>query len=259
MKAITLVLSILILISCTNPKKKKPDSDKQTMLSNEQLLDTIQYQTFQYFWKGAEPTSGLARERMHMDNHYPRNDQNVITLGGSGFGVMAILVGVERGFITRQQALKRYQKIVDYLAKADRFHGAWPHWLNGETGKVRPFSKKDDGGDLVETSFMIHGLLTVAEYFRNGNEAEKQLVNDITKLWEEVEWDWYTQGGQDVLYWHWSPNLVGKRILPWVVTTNASLCMFWQPLHQRIPFLRRHTTKVGRLMAKLQTIQFTMD
>ena len=65
---------------------------------------------------------------------------NVITSGGSGFGVMAILVGIERGFITREEGLKRIQKIVDFLKKADRFHGAWSHWIYGETGKVKPFS-----------------------------------------------------------------------------------------------------------------------
>lgn len=205
-----LIISLIIALStsCSLPVKKSNNTGENTgkiSLTDEQLLDTIQYQTFQYFWEGADPTSGLARERIHMDNIYPQNDQLVVTLGGSGFGVMAVLVGVERGFITREQALERFQKNVAYLAKADRFHGAWPHWLNGETGKVWPFSKKDDGGDLVETAFMIQGLLTVAEYFKNGNEAEKQLVADINKLWHEVEWDWYTQG-KDVLYWHWSPK-----------------------------------------------------
>lgn len=207
MKISFLFFIILFAAGCTVPNKK---TETKFLTTDEQLLDSIQYQTFQYFWDGAEPTSGLARERIHIDNIYPQNDQNVITIGGSGFGVMAILVGIERGFITREQALKRYQKIVDYLAKADRFHGAWPHWLYGPSGKVKPFSKKDDGGDLVETSFMIQGLLTVAEYFKNGNSEEQQLVIDITKLWEEVEWDWYTQGGQDKLYWHWSPNFGWK-------------------------------------------------
>jgi len=189
------------------------------------LLDTLQYQTFQYFWQGAESTSGLARERVHMDNVYPENDQDVVTLGGSGFGVMAILTGIERGFITREEGLARYQKIVDYLAKADRFHGAWPHWLDGPTGKVHPFGKKDNGGDLVETAFMIQGLLTVNEYFKGGNEAEQQLVANIQKLWEEVEWDWYTKGGEDVLYWHWSPEYNWEMNFP-VGGYNECLIMY---------------------------------
>jgi hypothetical protein len=219
-------LSILFAMACSSPKQDNDRSDesKWASLSDDELLDTVQYQTFQYFWDGAEPNSGMARERIHMDGVYPQNDQDVITLGGSGFGVMAILVGIERGYITRDQALTRYQTIVDFLAKADRFHGAWPHWLEGKTGKVKPFSKKDDGGDLVETAFMIQGLLTVAEYFKNGNAEEKQLVADINQLWEEVEWDWYTQG-EDVLYWHWSPNFGWEMNFP-VGGYNECLIMY---------------------------------
>ena len=181
------------------------NTQKKRSYSNEQLLDTVQKQTFNYFWDGAESNSGLARERLHMDDVYPTSPKNTVTIGGSGFGFMAILVGIKRGFITRDQALNRYIRMVDFLEKADRFHGAWPHWLNGETGKVVPFSKKDTGGDLVETSFLIEGMLTVSEYFRNGNDQEKQLTAKIDKLWSEVEWSWYTKG-ENVLYWHWSPT-----------------------------------------------------
>ncbi len=222
-------LVLILAISCSPSKNNKNLTNKKgatrTILTEEQLLDTVQYQTFQYFWDGAEPTSGMARERIHLDNIYPQNDQNVITLGGSGFGVMAILVGIERGFITREEGLLRFQKIVSYLSKADRFYGAWPHWLQGETGKVKPFSKKDNGGDLVETAFMIQGLLTVAEYFKEGNNTEKQLAADIYKLWEEVDWNWYTKGGEDVLYWHWSPTYGWEMNFP-VGGYNECLIMY---------------------------------
>jgi hypothetical protein len=118
---------------------------------------------------------------------------------------MAILVGIERGFITRQQGFGRLQRIVNFLETADRFHGVWPHWWNGETGKVKPFSRKDDGGDLVESSFMLQGLLAVRQYFKEGNGQEKELANKIDKLWKEVDFNWY-RNGNNVLYWHWSPN-----------------------------------------------------
>jgi hypothetical protein len=206
-------ISSLLLMSClscvSTAKKTEKDNEQASKISHwsdDQLLDTLQRQTFDYFWMGAEPNSGMAPERIHMDNIYPQNDQHIVTLGGSGFGVMALLVGIERGYITRQEGLTRMQKIVDFLSRADRFHGIWPHWLDGNTGKVKPFSKKDDGGDLVETAFMIQGLLTVSEYFKDGNAEEQQLTANIDRLWREVEWDWYTQGGQNVLYWHWSPN-----------------------------------------------------
>ena len=193
-------------------------------LSDEELLTLVQKNTFQYFWDGAEPTSGLARERIHLDGQYPQNDQNVVTTGATGFGVMAILVGIERGFITREQGFERMKKIVNYLEKADRFNGAWPHWIQGETGKVKPFSPKDDGGDLVETAFLVQGLLTVREYFKEGSAEEKALAAKITQLWEEVEWDWYRQG-QDVLYWHWSPNNGWAMNFP-VTGYNEALIMY---------------------------------
>lgn len=175
-------------------------------LSDTALMTKVQQQTFRYFWDYAEPVSGLARERLHMDNIYPDNDKHIVTSGGAGFGVMAILVGVERGFIKRKEALKRFEKILRFLETADRFHGAWPHWWNGETGKVKPFSKYDDGGDLVETSFLLQGLLCVRQYFKDGNKREKNIARRIDKLWRETEFGWYRKNNENVLYWHWSPN-----------------------------------------------------
>ena len=173
-------------------------------VSDDELLTLVQEQTFKYFWDLANPTSGLMRERYRPYNPNTKN----ITIGGSGFGVMSIIVGIERGFITRQEGVDRLETIVDFLGqKADRFHGAWPHWMNGDTGKTIPFSANDDGGDLVETAFMIQGLLTVRQYLNSGNPQEANLIEKINTLWKTVEWDWYTQGGQDALYWHWSPNV----------------------------------------------------
>jgi hypothetical protein len=214
----TIQLSIVlfsILLLFWNCGNHQPTGNIQNnSLSDDSLLTLIQYNTFQYFWEGAEPVSGLARERIHLDNDYPQNDQTVITTGGSGFGLMAILVGIERGFITRQQGLERFEKIVDYLEKADRFHGAWSHWLYGETGKVKPFGKKDNGGDLVETAFLVQGLLAVRQYYAGGDEQERLLAEKINKLWLGVEWDWYRKGGENVLYWHWSPEYEWEMNFP---------------------------------------------
>ncbi|AWW33242.1 beta-glucosidase [Echinicola strongylocentroti] len=175
-------------------------------LTDEQLIDMVQYYTFRYFWEGAEPNSGMARERIHIDGDYPQNDQNVVTTGGTGFGIYGLLAGIDRGWITREEGAERFEKMVTFLEKADRFHGVWPHWLHGKTGKVKAFGKKDDGGDLVESAFLMQGLLAVREYYKNGSEKEKAIAHKIDQLWREMEWDWYTQGGQDVLFWHWSPN-----------------------------------------------------
>jgi hypothetical protein len=211
---ICLVLFLLISVNCSmGDKKQGKHSGSETALekiSDDSLLTLIQFRTFQYFWDGAEPNSGLARERFHVDGIYPENDMNIVTSGGSGFGLMAILAGVERGFITRHDAFIRYSRIVEFLKKADRFHGAWPHWINGETGKVKPFSPDDNGADIVETAYLMQGLLTVRQYFIKGSENERLLASEIDKLWREVEWNWFTRDGENVLYWHWSPDNAWK-------------------------------------------------
>lgn len=200
------VLIALLIVSACGSQRTESSSRNTETISDDSLLTLIQYRSFQYFYEGAEPVSGAAPERIHLDGDYPDNDKHIVTSGGTGFGVMAILVGIERKFITRQQGYEQLSKIVSFLEKADRFHGAWPHWMNGQTGKVKPFSKNDDGGDLVETAFLVQGLLCARQYFKDGSEEEKQLAARMDKLWREVEWNWYQRDGQNVLYWHWSPN-----------------------------------------------------
>lgn len=219
---LTLVIGVL-LAACSSAQKSGRDN-RSISLEYDSIFTVVQRQTFQYFWDGAEPTSGLARERFHVDGHYPQNDKMVVTSGGGGFGVMAILVGIERGFITREEGVQRLERIVDFLERADRFHGAWPHWWNGETGKVKPFSRKDDGGDLVETSFMLQGLLCVRQYFHKGSDREKVLADRIDKLWREVDFNWY-RNGKNVLYWHWSPNYAWEMNFP-VTGYNECLIMY---------------------------------
>ena len=194
--------------ACQNNKKSgdKKDVSLTDSLTTDALLDTVQRRTFLYFWEGAEPNSGLAPERIHMDGKYPAGGPDVVTSGGSGFGIMAILAGIDRGYVSRTDGLARMEKIVSFLERADRFKGAYPHWWQGETGKVKPFGQKDNGGDLVETAFLMQGLLAVHQYYIDGTPQEKALAQRIDKLWREVDWNWYRKGGQNVLYWHWSPE-----------------------------------------------------
>lgn len=177
-----------------------------TFDNDDDFLDYIEKVHFNYMWEGAEANSGLACERIHLDGVYPQNDKTVVTIGGSGFGVAGLIVGMERGFITRAEGVARLHKIVDFLTRADRFHGVWPHWLEGTTGKVKPFGKKDNGGDLVESCFLMESLLCVRQYVKDGNKSEKELAAKIDKLWKEMDFEWYRRGGQNVLYWHWSPE-----------------------------------------------------
>lgn len=178
------------LVTAYDPTPKFP------AIPDEELMDLVQRRTFSYFWDYAHPVSGLARERLNSDE--------TVTTGGSGFGFMAILVGVERGFISREEGYNHLLKVVNFLEdKAVRHHGAFPHWMNGSTGATQAFSKYDNGADLVETAFLIEGLLACRQYFSKVAEAE--LRTKITSLWKAVEWDWFLNGTNQ-LYWHWSPD-----------------------------------------------------
>jgi hypothetical protein len=174
----------------------------QRNISDSVLLDIVQRQTFRYFWDFAHPVSGMARERSNTSFGY---GHETVTTGGTGFGIMSLIVAVERKWIDRDTVAKFMLKMVNFLLKAQSYHGAFPHWMDGATGKTIPFSRKDDGADLVETSFLFQGLLCARQYFNNDNETEKELRNRISWMWPDIEWNWFTQG-QDVLYWHWSPN-----------------------------------------------------
>jgi hypothetical protein len=188
--------------------KKNTKQEDATLKINKDLSDTalvelVQKQTFRYFWDFAHPVSNMARERSNTSFNY---GHEVVTTGGTGFGVMAVVVAADRKWISRDTAVRFLIKMLNFLLKADAYHGVFPHWLNGETGKVIPFSRKDDGADLVESSFLFQGLLCARQYFNRNERLESELRNKINRLWNDVEWSWFTRGGEEVLYWHWSPN-----------------------------------------------------
>lgn len=181
----------------------RPADKAGTALTDNELLDWAQRETLKYFTDFAHPNAGMARERSNVVSGY-HYDLDCVTTGGTGFGIMAMVAGAERGWLPKDELRERVEKIVAFLEKADTFHGAFPHFLNANTGKVIPFSPKDDGGDLVETSFLMMGLMTARQYLQS-DPAAASLRGRITKLYEDVEWDFY-RNGQDKLFWHWSPK-----------------------------------------------------
>ena len=213
-----------------NESRTSPEVQASTrVLTDDELLTMVQEASFRYYWEAAHPQAGMAIEILP-------GDRNLVALGASGFGVMALIVGIDRGFITREQGAERLLKIVRFLAKADRFHGAWPHYLDGRTGKVSPyFGPYDDGGDLVETAFLMQGLLVARQYFNHQTAEEKQIRNTVTSLWKTIEWDWYRQGPDpNFLYWHWSPDhgfYLHHPLIGWNETMIVYLLAIASPTH----------------------------
>jgi exo beta-1,2-glucooligosaccharide sophorohydrolase (non-reducing end) len=178
-----------------------PVSASTRELSDDELLTMLQEACFRYYWEGADPHSGMTRENIP-------GDERMVATGASGFGIMALVTGASRQFITREEGVDRLIKIATFLETAQRYHGAWSHYMDGNTGKTMPvFGTFDNGGDLVETSFLMQGLLAARQYFHGTTEKEQSLYTRITQLWETVEWDWYRETPQsNFLYWHWSPQ-----------------------------------------------------
>jgi len=176
---------------------------KKPLLSDAALLDLVQRQTFLFFWDGAHKASGLARDRVGL---VAEGEDDLIAIGGSGFGVMAMIVATERGWVAREEAIARLSSMLDLLERAPCYHGHFPHFMNGRTGAAISFGRKDDGGDLVETSYLFQGLLCARQYFNGDTSDEKRLRDRITRLWLDVEWNWHMREASNVLTWHWSPN-----------------------------------------------------
>ena len=185
--------------TCVDSTLKFPE------ITDNELLDLVQKQTLRYFYDFAHPASGMSRER--------NTSGDLVTSGGTGFGVMALIVGMERGFITRTEGLGQLDKMLGFLETCDRFHGAWPHWINGNSGAVIPFTEMDDGADLVETSFLLQGLLTMRQYLDAAVPSENDRIARINALFNETEFDWFTRG-ENVLYWHWSPDYDWSMNMP---------------------------------------------
>ena len=205
------------------------ESDKFPTISDEELLNLVQRQTFRYFYENAHPVCGMPREIS-----LPNSIDKVAT-GATGFGIMATIVAIERHFITRNEGFNHIRKIVSFLKdRCTTYHGAYSHWMNGNTGETWAYSEKDDGADLVETSFLIQGLLTARAYFDSEDAGEKDLCTDITSIWENVEWDWYLNEQKTQLRWHWSPNHgweMGMPISGWNECFITYLLAMLSPTH----------------------------
>lgn len=198
-------------------------------MTDDELLTMVQEASFRYYWEADEPHSGMTRENT------PGND-DIVAVGASGFGVMAVVVGAQRGFITRQDAIERLLRITGFLETADRYHGAWPHFLSGSTGRRLPvFDMYDNGADLVETSFLLEGLLTARQYFKADSASGRELYDRITNLWEGVDWDWFrATPKRDALYWHWSPEYsfyIANRLTGWNEVMITYLEAIASPTH----------------------------
>lgn len=194
-------------------------------LDNDALLDAVQRACFSYFWDHGHPTSYLSRDRSTRD---------VCAIGGTGMGLMCIIAACARGFVSRGQAVARLTAMIDFLAGAERHHGVWGHFIDGATGRIAPFSKLDDGADLVETALLAVGLICARQFCDGSTAAETHLRSVANRLWHEIDWRAHRRPGEDSLFWHWSPRhgfAMNHRITGWNECLIVYLLACASPTH----------------------------
>lgn len=168
-------------------------------LDDADLRDRVAAATALYFLDWSHPVSGMARERSAGSFGY--DIEETVTTGGTGFGLLAQIVAAERGWRPRHEILDRLERLVGFLEAADRFAGVFPHFLDGSTGRARAFMPGDDGGDLVETAFLMIGLLAAGAYFDETPEISAR----IDCLYAAVDWTAHLRRDGAVM-WHRHPD-----------------------------------------------------
>lgn len=189
------------LVSVSNEMESEPvEINVQTNdFSDEELIDMFQRYAFRYFWEGAHQNTGMISERSN-------GDDKIVASGATGMGLMAMIVAGERGYRPSEEIKNRVLSILGFLENCERHHGAWSHWYDANTYQTQPFSTYDDGGDIVETSFVAVALIALRNYYTGSDSKSVQIREKAGRLWREIDWNWYRNGNQNVLYWHWSPN-----------------------------------------------------
>lgn len=219
MKRILAVISFCALLCACNtvntPLNNVGVNRKKSFSDDEEFLTYVQKQYFNFVWDAALPSSGLSRVRILDED--PAKDQFTITMGSSGFSIAGIIVGIERGFISRKDGVERLEKIASFLERSDRYHGMWSHWVDDRTGRTIPFANpqsKDNGGDTVESAFLAEGIIVAREYLKNGTSKEQELAGRFDALWRDMEWDWYYNEDYQAIMWHWSPQYQWEKDFP---------------------------------------------
>lgn len=185
------------------------------------FVTEVQEASFRYFYDYAYPGSNLPREGIKAEDSWDPEAISAVSVGMYFFNIAA---GIERGFISRQAGVEHVTVALDFLAgPTQRFFGAFPHWIDGKTGAVRPFSQTDNGADMVETAIIAEGLIFAREYFDNNTSEEAHIRETADALWKAIEWDKFIKTPDNVMIWHWSPDY-GFSDLPIVGFHEAEIC-----------------------------------
>lgn len=168
------------------------------------FVEDLEHRSFTYFWEQTDPGTGLVMDRARMDGGRAKGpSRNIASLAATGFGLTAICIGAQHGWISKQQGADRVRATLKFFAnKASEEHGWFYHWMDASTG-ARRWDSEDSS---IDTAFFLAGVLTAGQYF-SGDPQIPQLANEI---YGRVDFQWMLNGDPLLLSHGW---LTGKGFI----------------------------------------------
>jgi hypothetical protein len=167
---------------------------------DQAFLEDLERRSYQYFWDQASPTTGLVLDRTTTDGTPADEDHRYIaSIAASGFGLTAICIASEHGWIKRTTARDRVRATLGFFAnRALQEHGWFYHWMDVNTGERRWRSEVSS----IDTALLVAGALTAREYFLEDSE----IAELATKIYERIDFPWMLNGHPTLLSMGWHPE-----------------------------------------------------
>jgi hypothetical protein len=191
-----------LLIFLTWPSISSPSTAQANFRtsSDEAFVDDLERRSFRYFWDQADPETGLVADRARADgSQLDQDHQNVASTASTGFGLTAICIARDRGWIDRAQARERTLNTLRFFAsRAFHKNGWFYHWLDAKTGERRWNSEVSS----IDTALLVGGVLTSRQCFPDDIEIRKL----ATQIYERMDFRWMLNGDPLLLSHGWKPE-----------------------------------------------------
>lgn len=207
LKALALALTAAAIASPSVVAAASPVTYDTLSAPQKAMIDDLQKRTFQWFWDSANTRNGL------IPDHYP--GPSFSSIASVGFGLTAYGIGVERGYITREQAVDRTLTTLRFFAHAKQddsedgasgFHGFFYHFLDMQSG--RRFSRSIELSS-ADTTLLLGGVLFAQSYYDRDTPREKEIRALADTIYKRVDWTWM-QPRAPLISMGWTPG--GKFI-----------------------------------------------
>jgi hypothetical protein len=193
------LLLMMALAVSAYPQKR---SGTLLSVSDNAFLEDLSRRSFRFFWEQADPKTGLVADRarangMPYDKSHP--SINIASSAATGFGLTALCIGAERGWVSRQAARERVLNTLRFYAeRSPQEHGWFYHFVDRETGERRWRSEIS----TIDTSLLLGGVLTARQYFRH----DPEIVRLATLIYERVDFPWMLAAGSLLISHGWRPE-----------------------------------------------------